>query len=244
MTEGALYGVGVGPGDPDLITVKAVQVLSEASHIFTPQAEPAAESLALKIAEKHVNPSAEIHTLVFPMLRDREKLEKWWGKAAGRVAEVLREGEDGCFLTLGDPLLYSTYIYLMRRLKELIPGTCIHTVPGITAMNAAAALTDTPLGEGDQSLEVVPAVEDLQWVRRTLQGHDGTAVLMKIGRRLPEVLDMLEELGLTQDATFVARAGLDRQRVETDVTRLRGEEQQSGYLSIMLVRCGRRETER
>ncbi len=234
MKAGVLHGIGVGPGDPDLITVKGAALLSRCEYLFVPKARPAAESLALRIAERHVGPGAEVRELVFPMLKDRSELEIWWGRAAGEVAEVLREGHDACFLTLGDPLLYSTYIYLIEALKEILPEARIETVPGIAAMNAAAALTGFALGEGKETVTVVPAADDLSDVRRAL-GRPGTVVLMKIGKRLQRVLEVLGELGLTEDAVFVCRAGLEDQRVETDVRRLRGEGEKAGYLSIMLV---------
>ncbi|MFW5915708.1 MAG: SAM-dependent methyltransferase, partial [Planctomycetota bacterium] len=99
MTTGTLYGIGVGPGDPDLITVKGARMLSKAHHVFVPKARPAADSLAHRIADKHLSDQATIHELVFPMLKDRSKLEEWWAGAAREVAEVLRRGEDACFIT-------------------------------------------------------------------------------------------------------------------------------------------------
>lgn len=237
MNVGTLYGIGVGPGDPDLITVKGAKLLSAARHVFVPKARPASESLALRIARKHLGPDAQIHRLVFPMLKDRSELEQWWRGAAEEVAEVIGQGRDACFVTLGDPLLYSTYIYLMRELKEIQPDARIETVPGITAMNAAASLTDFPLGEGKNPVTVVPTADDLSDVREALERGEGTVILMKIGKRLPKVLDVLEELNLTDHAVFVSRAGLDDERIETDVRQLRDSGEKTGYLSIMLVGC-------
>ncbi len=239
MTTGTLYGIGIGPGDPDLITVKGADILSQAHHVFVPKARPAADSLAHRIAGKHLSEEAEIHELVFPMLKDRSKLEEWWAGAAEEVAEVLNRGENACFITLGDPLLYSTYIYLMNQLQDVAPDTDIETIPGIMAMNAAASLTNFPLGKAREPLTVVPTADDLTDVRRTLQSQDGTVVLMKIGKRLQKIIALLDEMGLTQHAVFVSRAGLEDERIETDLNVLRDAEENAGYLSIMLVQSAR-----
>lgn len=238
MTTSTFYGIGVGPGDPDLITVRGANILATAHHVFVPKARPAADSLALRIANKYLDPDADVHELVFPMLKDQSQLEEWWAGAAEEVADVLRRGEDACFLTLGDPLLYSTYIYLMTQLRDVAPDADIQTVPGIMAMNAAASLTNCPLGKAKQPLTVVPTADDLTAVREALEPHDGTVVLMKIGKRLPKIIALLDEMDLTDCAVFVARAGLEGERVETDINALRDDQDDAGYLSIMLVHCG------
>ena len=115
------------------------------------------------------------------MTADREELAEKWDAAAARVAEVLTAGEDACFLTLGDPLLYSTYIYLLRALRKRLPDLKAVTVPGIMAFGAAAALAEFPVGEGREPVTIVPAADDLTDVRRAL-AQGGTVVLMKIGK--------------------------------------------------------------
>ena len=115
---GTLYGIGVGPGDPELITLKGARVLGECRQVFVPKARGEGDSAALAIAGAHLRADAEIHELVFPMITDRKELARRWEESAGQVAAVLQAGEDACFLTLGDPLLYSTYIYLLRALPE------------------------------------------------------------------------------------------------------------------------------
>lgn len=236
MKTGTFYGIGVGPGDPGLVTVKAATVLAHCRNVFVPTARISAESTALEIARPHLGKEARIHEMVFPMTTNKAVLAKSWKESAERIAPVLEAGEDACFLTLGDALLYSTYIYLLRMLQRRLPALEAVTLPGITSFSAAAALTNFPIGEGKEPVTIVPVSDDLSMVRRAID-FGGTVVLMKIASRLPSILDLLEERGLTGRAILVARAGQKEQRIETDLRKLRGEGADSkiGYLSVILV---------
>jgi precorrin-2/cobalt-factor-2 C20-methyltransferase len=171
------------------------------------------------------------------MTMDTEELSAKWDEAAGRVAEVLSAGDDACFVTLGDPLLYSTYIYLLRALRKKLPDLSAVTVPGIMAFSAAAALADFPVGEGRKPVIIVPAADDLTAVRRALAAG-GTVVLMKIGKRLPELLSLLDAEGLLNASVFISHVSMEAQRIETDLRRLKSEGPEAGYLSIILVHTG------
>ena len=151
--------------------------------VFVPKARGEGDSAALSIAAAYLRADAEIHELVFPMITDRKELARRWEDSAGQVAAVLQAGEDACFLTLGDPLLYSTYIYLLRALRKILPEVQAVTVPGVTAFSAAAALTDFPIGEAKEPVTIVPTADDLQALEEAL-ARGGTVVLMKIGKRL------------------------------------------------------------
>ncbi|MBI3580786.1 MAG: precorrin-2 C(20)-methyltransferase [Nitrospinae bacterium] len=235
---GVLYGIGVGPGDPELITVKGARLLSNCRHLFVPKARIKAESVALDIVKSYVNGNAKIHELVFPMVTDKKVLSEKWEESAKAIAGALATGADACFVTLGDSLLYSTYIYLLRELKKTLPGVKIVTVPGVTAFSAVAAITNFPLGEGKEPLTVVPASDDLSAVENALKG-EGTVILMKVGKRLPGILALLDKENLLDDAVFVANAGMKNERVETDLRRLFSESPETGYLSTILVHKGR-----
>lgn len=237
MKVGTLYGIGVGPGDPDLMTVRGARLLSQTPVVFAPTGRTSTDSTALAIAGPHVNPEARVIELVFPMTADSDELSRRWRESAERVTEVLKTGSDACFLTLGDPMLYSTWIYLAREVRPLLPEVEIVTVPGVPALCAVAALTGFELGTGNAPVTIVPASDDLDAVEGAL-GRGGTVVLMKVGRRLEAVIDLLERSGLLDDAVFVSRAGLPEQRVETDLRRLRGMGEETGYLSIVLVHAG------
>jgi len=241
MKVGALYGIGVGPGDPDLITVKAVDILSRCLHVFVPKAKPGVGSLSLSIAKHHLRPDAEIHEIVYPMTTDEGELASRWREASDQIIAVLRTGKDACFLTLGDPFLYSTYIYLVQALRKRNSDIKVVTVPGVTAFSAAAALGEFPVGKGKEPVIVIPTADDLTAVRRVLR-MTGTVVLMKIGQRLPQVLDALEEARAIDRAVFVARAGQADERVETDLRKLRKGSSESGNLSLILVHVSEERT--
>lgn len=234
MTLGTLYGIGIGPGDPDLITVKGANLLRRCRHVFVPKARIAAGSLALSIAGPHVPPEATLHELVFPMTTDGAELGARWRESAKQVAAVLRAGDDACFITLGDPFLYSTYIYLLRALRQELPAARVVTVPGVAAFSAAAALAGFPVGEAKKPVTIVPTSDDLEQVRRAL-GGGGTVVLMKIGKRLREILKLLQDSGLLERSVLVSRVGLPEERLETDLRRLKDSGTEAEYLAVILV---------
>ncbi len=231
---GKLYGIGVGPGDPELMTIKGAKLLSECRMVFVPKSREERESAALKIAGPFLGRDSQVMELMFPMITDPQALSNHWDEAAQKIADFLLKGHDCCFLTLGDPLLYSTYIYLLRHLRKRIPDLSALTVPGVNAFSAAAALTEFPVGEAKAPVTIIPTADDLDMVEQAL-GKGGTVVLMKIGKRLIKILDLLEKLGLMDQAVFVARAGQEGQRIETDLRRLKAEDPEAGYLSIILV---------
>src|SRR5208337_4276864 len=228
MKIGVLFGIGVGPGDPELMTVKGARVLERCRHVFVPKARRENESIALSIAGRYLKADSRIYELVFPMSADSGELSRHWEEAARSVAEVVGMGEDACFLTLGDPLLYSTYIYLVRSLRKQLPGLEVVTVPGITAFSAAASLAEFPIGEARQRVVIIPASDDLDLIGKALAGG-GTVILMKLGRRLNKVVDVIEQAGFLSGTVYVARAGLDGQEVEVDMRKLRQQKQEADY---------------
>ena len=235
MTLGMFYGIGVGPGDPELMTVKGARLLAQCRNVFVPKAGIAVQSVALEIAKGYLAPGACVRELTFPMTTDRAELASAWDASAGEVAIPLEAGQDACFLTLGDPMLYSTYIYLLRALRARFPALPVMTVPGITAMCAAASLAEFPIGQFKEPVTIVPAADDLRAVRQAIAAG-GALVLMKVGKRLETLIDLLEDVGRADGSVFVSRAGMAGERVETDIRKLRGEEAEAGYLSVILSR--------
>jgi precorrin-2/cobalt-factor-2 C20-methyltransferase len=124
---------------------------------------------------------------------------------------------------------------MLRALRRRIPNVKVVTVPGITAFSAAASLAEFPVGEAKEPVTIVPTADDLEGVRRAIF-LGGTVVLMKIGKRLPQILDLLEDVGVMENGVFVSHAGMQAQRIESDLRSLRGEDSEAGYLSIILVR--------
>jgi len=181
--------VGVGPGDPGLVTVRGAKLIGQCPHLFVPKARSKAESVALNIVREYVSDTTRVHELVFPMVKDEKTLKEKWDASARAIAGALKGGEDAVFVTLGDPLLYSTYIYLLRALRERLPEMKVETVPGVNALSAVAALTNFPVGIGDETVTIVPTSEDMESVRRAIDAG-GTVILMKVGKKLPAVLDL------------------------------------------------------
>ncbi|MFZ5590999.1 MAG: precorrin-2 C(20)-methyltransferase, partial [Bacillota bacterium] len=162
---GTLYGIGVGPGDPGLLTIKAQQILQQVDVLCVPRSAGDRDSLALQVVQRALNRQFNILELDFPMSKDRQILEQAWQKAAGQVVERLRQGLDLAFVTIGDPLFYSTFSYLATRVRDLCPGVEIKTVPGVMAMAGCAAAIGLPLAEGEETLLVIPAAYGVDQLR-------------------------------------------------------------------------------
>ena len=229
---GTLYGIGVGPGDPELITLKALKVLQQAPHIFASCSTKNTYSLALNIVRSHLN-GAGLEHLPFPMTRDPEVLHQAWEDNARRVMEVLRTGQDAAFITLGDPLTYSTFGYLLKTLKRLAPEARVVTIPGITSYNAAAALAGMPLSEGEESVYVVSGALGGAKLRQVIDRADNI-VMLKTYRQFDDIYNTLEDLNLLDCAICISRVGLEGETVVQDVRALKG--QALPYLSMIIIK--------
>lgn len=234
ILHGTLYGIGIGPGDPDLITVKGAHLLSHCRHVVVPKASETADSVALSIIRTYLNSEAEIHELVFPMTVKQDELMRRWRESAAYVESLLARGEDVCFPTLGDAFLYSTYIYLVQALRALSSAARIVTIPGVTAFSAAAAATCFAIGKGKHPVTLVPSADDLTCLDEALQTN-GTVVIMKVGKRLDAILDRLEARHLLERSVFASHVGMANEHIENDLKKLRGCGEKTGYLSIILV---------
>ncbi len=210
--SGTLYAVGVGPGDPELLTIKGKRVLERVKYVFSATSKREKKSLALDIARPFLKEDAQIVPLVFPMVRDKKVLEEAWKNAAQKVLELLGTGSDGAFVTLGDPCTYSTFTYLQRTVTSLLPETKVEIIPGITSFQAAAARVKSPLAEGEESLAVVSGAKGGKEIKR-LAHHVDNLVIMKAYRHYNEVVDCLDELGLLKGTVAVRRVGLDGESV-------------------------------
>jgi precorrin-2/cobalt-factor-2 C20-methyltransferase len=235
MNKGTLYGIGVGPGDPELLTVKAAKVLAACPHVFVPKARVEGDSVALAIAQQHIHEGALIHEIVFPMTTDKSELTRRWEESARVIAEILETGADAAFLTLGDAFLYSTYIYMLRALRRRIPDVRVKTIPGITAFSAGAAAAEFPVGEGKEPVLIIPTSDNLNVVRDAIAGS-GTVILMKVGKRLGGILDIIERAGAIRRSVFISHVGMEQERIVYDLRELRGATEETGYLSIILIR--------
>jgi precorrin-2/cobalt-factor-2 C20-methyltransferase len=234
MTFPCLYAVGVGPGDPELLTLKAVRILHTANVVVAPTGTAEAASYALGIVAAHLDRTRQlVLERVFPMTSDERELQPHWEATATEVADHVRAGRTVAFVTIGDPLLYSTFLYLLRILRERFPDIAIEIVPGITSVGAAAAAAGIPLGMAAERLAILPATHEADLLRQTLRDFD-CVVLMKVSRVFDQVHALLVELGLERQGVFVRRVGSSEEEVVTDLTGLVGKK--LDYLSLLIVR--------
>lgn len=163
---GVLYGLGVGPGDPELITLKAARILNSADVVYAAASTKNSYSLAVGIARPHIPDLTSIKMLHFPMTSDQQVKEKAWEKNALTLIDELKKGKTVAFLTLGDSMIYSTYGYVLQHVQKLAPQIPVISVPGISAYQAAAACLNAPLVEGEESLLVVSGVRGANTFRK------------------------------------------------------------------------------
>jgi precorrin-2/cobalt-factor-2 C20-methyltransferase len=231
-----LYGIGIGTGDPGLITVKGLELLRSANTVFVPAGKKTDDSLAGKILESAGIEKSRQVKLVFPMSKDRLELEAEWIKTAETVAASLKQDSIAAFVTLGDPSVYSTWIYLRRALQTTYSEVSCRVVPGIQTMNVAAGLLDVPLVEGKERLALVPAPDTMEELDPLFPLFD-TVVFYKVGKRLEQLCRFITEKGCADRAYFVQRAGLEGEVTAAGLTAI--PEEATGYLSVMIVKTGR-----
>ena len=230
--NGKLYGIGVGPGAPDLLTLRAVAVLGAVDVILAAASPRNDYSTALETARPHLNPKAEILRLEFPMTRCRDTLEDAWSVAAARTAEVLRSGRSAAFLTIGDPLVYSTFGYLMQTLQQSAPELEVEVVSGITSFQAAAARTRTVLCESHENLLILPGINGGDSLARGLAFADNSVVL-KAYKNFPAIRAALEATGCADRAVFASRVYLEGEMICDDVRSLSDT---PPYLSLVITK--------
>ncbi|HDY68833.1 MAG TPA: precorrin-2 C(20)-methyltransferase [Candidatus Scalindua sp.] len=229
---GNFYGIGVGPGDNELLTLKAVRIIKSVDCVFVPKADTKESSTALEIV-KDVVADKRIIEQVYPMVRDKTRLETAWSKAANEIKCEVESGNNVAYLTIGDPLTFSTYCYLLQHLSKLIPSQNIHTIPGITSYNAAACLANYPLIEQDEKLAIIPISKEVSELRPILNTFD-TVVLMKVAKKQDEVIKLLEEMNLIENSLFASYVGFNNELITHDLNSLKGSGK--GYLSVIIVR--------
>lgn len=228
---GKLFGIGVGPGDPELLTVKAINAIKQLDVIIAPKTEKKDGSVALNIASQYIKPETEIVYQVFPMTVGFAADDTAWQSNKREILELLQAGKNVGFLTLGDPMFYSTYIYVFRLLQQ--EAVEIETIPGIPAFCAIGSATNTPIVEGDSILSIIPANMPEDKVRAALKTCDN-AVLMKVYKNSDAVIDMLAQEGLAKQAVLASRCGLDDEVIIWDISGEKGRK--LNYLSTILTR--------
>jgi precorrin-2/cobalt-factor-2 C20-methyltransferase len=236
---GHFWGIGVGPGPRGLLPVAALEALAKAAVIYLPRARSADSSVARLCLAGLEIPQEKLREIEFTMDPDREVLREHYSSLAAAIAAELTAGRDVAYLTLGDPMTYSTYGYTLAALAERLPAALTRTFPGITSFATAAAALKWPLGEGKERVLILPCPDEGPALRRDIETHD-VVVLMKIGKRLPMVLQVLRDMGISEHCALAARIGLPGETLCDDLTALPDMES-LGYLSTMLIRRTARE---
>ncbi|MDH5654645.1 MAG: precorrin-2 C(20)-methyltransferase [Spirochaetia bacterium] len=234
MKNGKIYGVGVGPGDPELMTLRAVDVLNQVDVIVIPQSSKYIKSVAWRIAESHVgdHPEQEKLFLTFPMSKDPEKTGPAWETAFREIGERVQNGKSLAFISEGDPLFYSTFIYLLNQAEKKWPGCEVEIIPAVSSLTAVPAVIRTPIADGLERIAVLPASYGLEDLRTILDLFD-TVFLMKVTPVMAEIIDILTEKGLLNRSVYVSRATMDGQSIVTDLNLIKNDK--CDYFSMIMV---------
>ncbi|MFA7165226.1 MAG: precorrin-2 C(20)-methyltransferase [Desulfoplanes sp.] len=229
---GTLYGIGVGPGDPDLLTMAAVKKLAQVDVILAASSSKNEYSLALGIAKPHLPENIRVVMLKFPMTKDKQALADAWAENGRITADILKQGHNAAFLTLGDPMIYSTFGYLLKILKKTHPEIPVEIIPGVTSFQAAAAKTQTILTESGENLVIFSGVGDEQKLD-TLLGQADNAVILKSYKNFDILRKTVHKHSRTQSSVFVSRLGLEGERITHNLDEIT---RQPHYLSLLLVK--------
>lgn len=229
---GTLYGVGVGPGDPDLLTLKAVDILNTVPKIFAACSSKNNYSIAENIIRKHIG-DRKVEKLPFPMCDDQSILQEAWRDNGERLLASLRQGVDCAFITLGDPLTYSTFSYLHKTIKMIAPDLQVVSIPGITSFQAAASAANIPLSEGEETLVIVSGAKGGLKLEQVIKTADNV-VMLKTYRQFEDIYNTLENLDMVSKATFLCNLGSEQQTIVRDMTHLKNST--TPYLSLIIVK--------
>ena len=229
---GTFYGVGLGPGDPELLTRKAVRILSEVDWIFYPFEARTGTSFSRRILAALDMPATKFRQVSLGMSQDRGPDQYTYATAAEAMVRELRQGKSVAWVTQGDPLFYSTFIHLYLEMRRHFPDVPITIVPGVTSTHAAAAAAGVPVSLLDEQVAVVPAVYGLDHLPALLDDF-ATVFLMKVNTVFDQLLKTLEALPHRVHAVYVEKVGTPEERVVTDLPTLRG--QQLSYFSLVIL---------
>ena len=229
MEKGKLYGIGIGPGDTDLITIKASKILKKVNVICSPRSGAEKESIALSIAKPILEEREDYNKLmvvepIFPMTEDKERLEKHWVEASALIADYLNRGKDVAFITLGDPSIFSTYSYVHKILSDDYETELI---PGITSFTACASSINKPLVEKNEILTIVPKIDERL---NSILEYSDSIVLMKTSRNTEELEDIINSKDGEKEITSVENATQKNEKI------VDGFSKDKPYLSTTIVK--------
>jgi precorrin-2/cobalt-factor-2 C20-methyltransferase len=233
-SPGKFYGIGVGPGEQGLLPLIAWETLKECDLIFAPRATSLDYSAARRALPTNDIPETRFREIEFLMDSDRDVLRGHYAELAETLAQEIEAGKTIAYLTLGDSLTYSTYIYTLHALRARMPDLQYRTFPGITSYCALAAETNWALGEAKETVLILPCPDAMGDLRAAIELHD-VVVLMKIGKRLPDVLALLDQMGISSLCAYGHRVGMPEEAVSFNLSQLTNTDK-NGYLATMLIR--------
>ena len=228
------YGIGTGPGDSALVTVKAVDTLRNLDILYTPESKKGGDSLALSIVKKYLPENLEIKPRHFPMNFNGAEKVQVWNRVSNEIVEDVKNGKDVGFVTLGDPMIYSTYVYVMERLMEDIE---VETIPGISSFSNIASNQNFPLVMDTDPLMVIPCTMEEEKIDEALEKYD-CFVLMKVYKKINMILEKLEKHNLIDHAILVSNSSQEKEEVFTNLRDANIDEKIS-YFSTILVNKNR-----
>ncbi|HTU19884.1 MAG TPA: precorrin-2 C(20)-methyltransferase [Gemmataceae bacterium] len=238
---GTFWGVGVGPGDPELLTLKAARVLAEVDWIFCPAESSSGDaSLAQRILSPLALPTSKFRPIPLCMSRQRGAAQRAYRRAAEAIVAELRQGRSAAWIAQGDPLFYSTFSHVRDAVCRLCADVRIEVVPGVTSVQAAAARAGVPLVRLQESMAVLPAAYGLERLPALLASC-ATVALLKVNSVFDALLDRLAELPEPVEIFYLEKVGTSEERLATDVLSLRG--QKLPYFSLVILRRRRQADE-
>jgi len=233
MEMARIYAIGVGPGDPELVTRKAERILRRADVILAPVARPGETSVALETVREFLDAERqEIVIHQFPMTADASLLVPAWEAAVSMMAAQVAHGRSVAFITIGDPMLYSTFIYLLRILRSSHPEINVEIVPGISSINTAAAIAGVPLAESEERIAIIPATAGIEKIIEAVAKYE-TVVLLKVKPVYADLLELLRQMHRAEHCVLVERAGSARQKILRGVDAMAAHS--PDYLSLMII---------
>ncbi|MDD3984667.1 MAG: precorrin-2 C(20)-methyltransferase [Methanobacterium sp.] len=228
MRKGKLFGVGVGPGDPELLTIKATKTLKEVNVICSPRSSKLKRSLALSIVQPILDERNDIYDIldpIFPMIEDKATLTSYWDDAAEIIKSHLSNGKDVAFITLGDPTIYSTFSYVANRIT--VSGYDIEIIPGVTSFTGCAAAAGIPLAVKDEIVVIVPKVDDRL---KNIMEYGDTFIIMKTSRHSEDLEEIVNEDNRDKTIISVQNCSMDDENI------FEGFSKDKKYLSTTIVK--------
>lgn len=227
---GKLFAIGTGPGSSDLLTIRAVRCLEKLDILYAPAASKGGDSLALSIVREYLPENLEIKERHFPMTHNQAEKEEAWDSISQEIAVDVESGKQVGFVSLGDAMLFSTWVSLLERLQNRVE---IEIIPGITSFACIAAQSQFPLAMEQQSLAIVSCTAEMAEVEQALLSND-SLVLMKVARYFPQVKQLLMKHDLIQHAVLISDASLPTELISRNISELDDSKRYSYFTTILI----------